>query len=260
MTYLFFQSSPWLLPTLMLVVLALAIELPYRFASLLPLSKAKTDPLNALQAGLLTLSAFVLSFSFSQASARFDTRRALVVTEANAIGTAWLRADQLEPTQSRQVRQILIDDTAARLAAYQTPDNPELYRQMIDRTNRDQDEMWAIVSSASHAHQTSLELAQLRQSLNDKINVSSQQRQALTTHVPTAIIALVLVLVTLGALSLGLRFALDGSRPAGMSAIYVLAYVVAISMMISYDRPNSGFVRVNLTPLTLQLQSMERSP
>jgi hypothetical protein len=260
MTYLLFQSSPWLLPALMLVVLVLAIELPYRFAARLSLSKEKTDPINALQAGLLTLSAFVLSLSFSQAEGRFDARRALVVTEANAIGTAWLRADQLEPTQSKQLRQILIDDTAARLAAYQTPDDPELYQQMIDRTNRDQDEMWTIASSSLHAHQTSLELAQLRQSVNDVINVSSQQRQALTSHVPTSIVTLVLFIVTLGALSLGVRFALDGSRPAVLSAIYVLAYVIVISMMIDYDRPNTGFVRISLTPLTLQLQSMEHSP
>jgi len=260
MTYLFFQSSPWLLPTLMFVVMALAIELPYRFAPQLSLLKEKTDPINALQAGLLTLSAFVLSLSFSQASARFDARRALVVTEANAIGATWLRADQLEPMQSKQFRQILIDDSAARLTAYQTPNDPELIQQVIERTDRDQEDMWAITASALRAHQTSVGLSQLRQSLLEKISVASQQRQARTSHVPTFILALVLLLVTLGALSLGVRFAIGGYRPVVMSAIYVLAYVVVISMMIDYDRPNTGFVQVSLTPLTLQLQSMERSP
>src|SRR5215469_1919529 len=258
MAYLFFQSSPWLLPTLMFVVLALAIELPYRFAPQLSPYKDKTDPINVLQAGLLTLSAFVLSLSFSQASARFDARRALVVTEANAIGSTWLQADQLEPTQSKQFRQLLIDDTAARLAMYQTPNDPELYRQVIDRTDRDQDDMWAIAASALRAH-PNVGLSQLRQSLINKIDVSSQQRQARTSHVPTFILAFVLVLVFLGTLSLGVRFAINGYRPVLMSAIYVFAYVIVISMMIDYDRPNTGFVTVSLTPLTLQLQSMEHS-
>lgn len=261
MTYLFYESSPWVLPTLMLVVLALSIELPYRVAGWLSRRhNPKLDPVNVLQAGLLTLSAFVLGLSWSQASARFDSRRALVVAETNALGTTWLRADQLESTQAKRFRLILTDDTAARLAAYGVPNNSKLYQQMIDRSNHDQDQLWAIVSSALHAHQTSLGLSQLRQSLNDTIDVSSQQRQALASHVPTAIVTLVLVLVTLAALSLGIRFGLEGYRPLFMSAVYILAYVVVISMMIDYDRPNTGFVKVSLTPLTLQLQSMERSP
>jgi hypothetical protein len=61
-------------------------------------------------------------------------------------------------------------------------------------------------------------------------------------------------------LSLGLRFAMEQSRPAILSAIYVIAYVLVINMMVDYDRPNTGFVNVGLTPLKLQLESMQRSP
>ena len=92
------------------------------------------------------------------------------------------------------------------------------------------------------------------------IDVSLEQYQALTGHVPTAIIVLTLVLVILATLSLSLRFAIDESRPAVLSAIYVIAYVLVINMMVDYDRPNTGFVRVSLAPLKLQLQSMQRSP
>jgi hypothetical protein len=244
----------------MLVVLGLSIELPYRLASLFPRDMPKADPFTAAQAGLLTLSAFVLGLSFAQASARFDARRALVVNEANAIATTWLRADQLESAQSEHFRQILIDDTAARLKDYKTPADPALHQQMIDRTNHDQDELWAIASSALRAHQSNAAFSLLIQSLNEKIDASSQQRQALASHVPTAVVVLTLVLVTLGTLSLGFRFGLDKSRPVILSAIYVLAYVVVISMMIDYDRPNTGFVTVSLAPLNLQLQSMQNSP
>ena len=88
-----YSSNPFMLPALMVVVLGLAIELPYRFKASLSLQHLNTDCTNAVQAGLLTLSAFVLGLSFSQASARFDARRAVVVAEANSIATTWLRAD-----------------------------------------------------------------------------------------------------------------------------------------------------------------------
>ncbi|HVR45413.1 MAG TPA: hypothetical protein VMT95_02040 [Candidatus Binatia bacterium] len=259
MTELIFSSNPWLLPALMLVVLGLSIEVPYRFGRSLARYMPKADPFSVVQTGLLTLAAFVLALSFNQASARFDTRRQLVIREANAIGTTWLRSNQLEATRSTRFRRILTDYTAARLKAYETPRDPELYRKTIDQGNKDQGELWSIVSSALRAHQTNLGISLLMQSLNDTIDLSLEQLQALTSHVPTAVVVLTLALVTLGTLSLGLHFAMSQSRPAVLSAIYVIAYVLVISLMVDYDRPNTGFVRVSLTPLKLQLESMQRS-
>lgn len=101
MTDFLFFGNPWLLPAVMLTVLVLSIEIPYRFGDVLVRSSVNTDAWNAVQAGILTLVAFVLGLSFSQASARFDARRGLVVKEANAIGTTWLRADR-----SRRLRRV----------------------------------------------------------------------------------------------------------------------------------------------------------
>lgn len=260
MTQLIFQSNPWVIPTLMLVVLALSVEVPYRFGRLLARYIPKTDPFNIVQAGLLTLAAFVLALSFNQASARFDTRRALVVKEANAIGTTWLRSNQLESAQAKRFRKILTNYTSMRLKAYATFRNPDLYRRTVDQSYKDQSDLWTLASSALHAHQTNLGLSLLVQSLNDTIDVSLEQLQALTSHVPTAVVVLTLALVILSTLSLGLRFAIEESRPALLSAIYVIAYVLVINMMIDYDRPNTGFVTVSLSPLALQLDSMQRSP
>lgn len=258
MTELIFQSNPWVFPALVFVLLALAIELPYRFARPLTAKVTKQfDAFNAIQAGIFTLASFVLGLSFAQASARFDARRELVVKEANAIGTTWLRANQLEPVQEKRFRQILTDYTAARLKAYSTPHDQDLYDRTLVQSSRDQDAIWAIASSALHANQTKLGVSLLMATLNDTIDVSAEQLQALTTHVPTVVVDLTVALVVLGALSLGLRFALDGMRPVVLSAIYVVAYVFVISMVIDYDRPQTGFVTVNLNPLTLQLQTMQ---
>lgn len=135
MTQFVFYSNPWLLPSVMLVTLALLIELPYRIGKLRASRElVKDDAWNIVHAGLLTLASFVLGLSFAQASGRFDGRRALIIKEANAIGTTWLRPDQLDGVAERRFRQILTDYTATRLNAYETPRaSPELYRQTIAR-------------------------------------------------------------------------------------------------------------------------------
>jgi hypothetical protein len=258
MTWLIFQSNPWLFPTLMLIVLALAIELPFRCGR--PFNARITKQLDAftvLQTGLFTLASFVLGLSFAQASARFDARSDLVVKEANAIGATWLRADQLPPVRALRFRQILTDYTSARLKAYETPRDEDLFAKTMVRSNRDQAAIWEIASSAVRAHPSDLGFSLLMQTLNDTIDVSAEQLQALTVHVPTVVVLLTLGLVALGAVSLGLRFAIDGARPPLLSAIYVVAYMFVIRMMIDYDRPQTGFVTVDLTPMRLQLQSMQ---
>ncbi len=257
MTELIYQANPWALPLLMLVVLGLAIELPYRYLRSRADKLANADGFSVVQAGLVTLASFVLGLSFSQASARFDARRALVVTEANAIGTTWLRADQLDSVEAKRFRAILTRYTAARLRAYESPNNPALRQAGIDESDHDQAEMWSIASSALHRDRTNLGYSLLMQTLNDTIDVSAEQLQALTTHVPAEVIMLTLVLVTLATMSLGLGFAVKPSRPVALSIIYVLASVVVINMMIDYDRAQTGFIKVNLAPLHRQLQSMQ---
>jgi hypothetical protein len=257
LTQFFFGSNPWLLPAVLLIVLGLSIELPFRFWKISEASPVTDGAFNTTQAALLTLGVFVLGLSFAQASARYDARRTLVVKEANAIGTTWLRADQLGAAETTTFRRILTEYTAVRLKAYGAPEDPQLRQRALDQSDRDQAALWAIASKALRGHESNLGLALLAQTLNDTIDVSAEQLAALRGRVPTAMLVLMIVLVTLGTLSIGIRFARDKSRPALMSAIFVVASVVVINMVIDYDRPQTGFVNINLDPLHRQLQSMQ---
>ena len=104
-------------------MLTLLIEVPFRLRGLLSKSSTvKTGDWDVVQVALFTLASFVLGLSFAQASGRYDTRRELVVKEANAIGTTWLRADQLDRGEEKRFRSVLTDYTAERLKAYGSTD------------------------------------------------------------------------------------------------------------------------------------------
>jgi len=45
-----------------------------------------------------------------------------------------------------------------------------------------------------------------------------------------------------------------------LSAIYVVASVVVINMVVDYDRPQTGLVTIDFGPLARQLQSMQEPP
>ena len=65
------------------------------------------EPFGVLQAALLGLVALILAFGLTMAVGRYDSRRAAVVDEANAIGTTYLRAQTLrEPMRTRSLRNL----------------------------------------------------------------------------------------------------------------------------------------------------------
>src|SRR3954471_18208850 len=62
------------------------------------------EPFGVLQAALLGVVGLLLAFGLSLAVSRYEDRRANVVSEANDIGTAYLRAQTLaEPGRSRSL-------------------------------------------------------------------------------------------------------------------------------------------------------------
>ena len=64
-------------------------------------------PTGMIVGSILALLAFLLAVTMSMASDRFDARRAIVLDEANAIGTTYLRAGYLPEPASSQIRELL---------------------------------------------------------------------------------------------------------------------------------------------------------
>src|SRR5688572_3645576 len=71
----------------------------------------------AIQGAMLGLLGLLLGFSFAGAASRFIDRQDLIVQEANAIGTAYLRADVIPEPNASEVRHVLADYVAHRLEA-----------------------------------------------------------------------------------------------------------------------------------------------
>ena len=94
---------------LAIVVLVLAaIEGGYRLGSYRhrQSGREKEAPVGAMVGATLGLLAFMLAFTFGMAASRFDTRKQLVLDEANAIGTTYLRAAML-PERRDEIRALL---------------------------------------------------------------------------------------------------------------------------------------------------------
>src|SRR3954449_7560568 len=106
------------------------------------------EPTVVLQGALLGVVGLLLAFGLSLAVSRYEDRRANVVTEANAIGTTYLRAQTLaEPTRGRSLA-LLTDFT--RLAVRLSDEVPGSAgaRAATAGEERIERELWALAGGA----------------------------------------------------------------------------------------------------------------
>ena len=95
---LFHLSTVWLVVVLVAVVggfTAIGIVVGRRVGAR---PDAEVEPVGVVQGTLLALVGLLLAFGLTMAVGRYEARRAVVVQEANDIGTTYLRA-QLLPSR-----------------------------------------------------------------------------------------------------------------------------------------------------------------
>ena len=192
--------------------------------------------------GLLGL---LLGFTFFMAVERFDARRALVLEEANAIGTTFLRSDFLPTEQRKAAQGLLRAHICARLALHSAGIDTARLEKANRESARIEGELWALAVEAAAQDPRSLPTRLFIESLNNVIDVHERRRVALDNHVPEAVLYLLLTVsvALLGLLGYGCGLA-RRRRPASNALFAVLIAVVLITIL-DIDRPRRGLIEVS---------------
>jgi hypothetical protein len=201
----------------------------------------------------LTLLALILAFSFSMAISRFDLRKNYEEAEANAIGTAYVRAELLPAADAAKVRELLRRYLDQRVQFYRTPD--ELHLRQIDTdTARLQAELWSAVRVVAAAQPTP-PVALAVSGINDVLNAQGYTQAAWWNRIPVSAWGLVAGITICCHLLLGYC-----AHKTNTILFLVFALVVSISIFLiaDIDSPRGGIIRVlpqNLVALSRSLQS-----
>src|SRR5262249_10044480 len=158
----------WGVFIVILLVVLLSVEFGYRLGKYRRShhETEKEAPLGTMVGATLGLFAFILAFTFGLAASRFDNRRQLLLDEANAIGTTYLRAGTL-PAEGQQVRDLLREYVAARLEAV----HPGKLGEQIRHSEDIQQKMWTEAESIGQKNPNSIVVGLFIQSLNQMIDL-----------------------------------------------------------------------------------------
>jgi hypothetical protein len=194
--------------------------------------------------GLLGLLGLLLAFTFGMAGERYDRRKTLVVEEANAIGTAWLRADLVPEPMRGQAREILREYTQVRLDAANYGNRPRVVAALA-RSEQLHEALWAVTVAAAAAA-PSPATALFVASVNEVIDMHGRRIAAAVRNPIPPVIFGTLYLVALLVLGmLGYSRGVAGDRNPVTTTILAVVLAVVMALILDLDRPGEGYLRVS---------------
>lgn len=198
---------------------------------------------STVDAAVLALAGFLLAFSFSGAQERLQDRREILVREANAIGTAYLRTDLADEPERSQMRDLLRDYVDLRMRG--TEALPDLARSKSYWTRAETvgRQVWGLAVQGTEARAPA-DRTLVVGAVNDVLDVATERSVAVMTHTPTAILA-VLAFLTATASFLAGRSLIRAGRSRGLHQIVLaLVFALAITVLVDLDHPRMGLIRL----------------
>lgn len=201
-------------------------------------------------ASVLGLLAFMLAFTFGAAASRFDTRRQLVLDEANAIGTAALRARLVANPEGDEIQALLREYVDVRIRAVK---NPAELAFGITRSEEIHRELWDRLESLV-ARDPSPTTSLLAVALNELIDLHAKRiAAAVHNRIPTTVWVALYIVTWLAMTLIGYQTGIAGVKRLLVPVFLILAFSVVILLIADLDRPQKGLLRVGQEAL-LDLQ------
>lgn len=223
--------------------------------------RAATDqepeaPRGTVVGATLGLLGFLLAFTFSQGTSRFEARRHLLVEEVNAIGTAYLRADLLQEPQRSELRKLLREYVDIRAVPIQ---DVEGVNRMKSESEHVHTLLWEQVKALQQPDR-SWNLGGLTvQAINDLIDLHTvRATTVLIQRIPGAVWLALFVVMVVAMFQVGYHFGLGGRHNPLMLIGLALSFCITLWMVIGLDRSSHPSLAVNQQPM-LELQASMNS-
>ncbi len=212
--------------------------------------------------GMLGLLGFVLALTLSFGSSRFDERRQGTLAEANAIGTAWLRAEAVGHPRGLEIKRLLEDYGRLRKDYVQAARNSPTIAQINERTAAIQTEIWGQVSGIAR-ERTDPVVVSLMAALNETFDMSTAARFAHQSQIPPQLFWLLMGMAHISMAALGYQLGLKGQKSHIIATLLTAVWTAVIVVIIDLSAPRLGAIRtsVEVYDWTLEgFQSGNRTP
>ncbi len=219
-------------------VLVLCIELGHRIGK--RSSHEESPGISTVDAAVFALVGFLLSFAFSGAQTRLETRRNALVQEANAIGTAYLRTDLLSDPGA--VQPLYREFLEARIAGQQALPDLTAAGKEWERSGLIGRQIWEESVQRTSGKEADRRL--VLDSVNQMLDQATVREVAARTHLPTPILGLLGILTAIAAVLAGRAMAQAKNPPTFHRLILAAVFALVLTALVDLEHPRAGFIRL----------------
>ncbi len=199
----------------------------------------------AVDGAIFGLLGLLVAFTFGGAITRFDSRRQLVVEEANDIGTAYLRLDLLPAEAQPPLRENFRRYVDNRLEVYRKlPDLTAAYKELANGEEI-QREIWRQGVAAIRAPGAAAAAPMLLlPALNAMFDITTTRTFAALIHPPVVIFVMLFGLAMISALLAGYGMAGSKERSSVHMVCFALVLAVSVYVILDIEYPRLGLIQV----------------
>lgn len=209
-----------------------------------------------LVGSMLGVLALLMAFSFSMALDRYEERRHLVIQEANAIGTSYLRAQLLDEPHRSRLSRLLIAYTDNRVALG-TGQHAGLDRQ-LELNDKLLTDIWAAVMAARDSAALHGISTPMLMTYNEVIDLDTERKVARQVRVPAPVMLLLYGFLLLTAAVLG--YVIEERRARLGAFVLFLLLALYVSVIADLNRPASGNIQESQDAMLMLQRSLRSQP
>lgn len=219
-----------------------------------------SSDLGIIQTATLTLLGLIIGFTFSMAIDRHDQRKILEESEANAIGTEYLRSDLL-PAQTAAAVKVLLNSYLDQRILFYSKQNKDSIQKITQRTSELQNALWNEILPTARTQPNAM-TALVISGMNDVLNSQGYTQAAWWNRIPLAAWGLMGAIAICANLLVGFG---AGNFKNNIALFMIFPFIIAISFFLiaDIDSPRGGVIKIepkNLMQLKHSLNQSTQAP
>jgi cytochrome bd-type quinol oxidase subunit 2 len=241
-----FSSLPlWTIYILIVSIIVLSVRAGIAFARWRKKRVAHEDDssINTLVGSTLGLLAFILAFTFSLSSSRFDARKQFLLEEVNSIETSWLRAGLIEEPYKSLIKQALKEYVEVRML---TTKNPITLKEGINTSVEIQNTIWTLITNMNQKNiGKDIINVKLIEAINDMFDYQTRRiTKGVQDRIPNLIWIALFALIIIAMFEIG--YLLGKSEKSNWALVLALSMSFSIIIIIIVDLDSSkGNITIN---------------
>jgi CDP-diglyceride synthetase len=256
---LFYYIDAEVIALVLFLILIATLEGGYRLGRR---ARANADSTTASQSvtiegAVIGILALLLAFTLSMSITRYETRQKLVLDEANAVGTTYLRAKMLPAPYAAQAADLLRQYVANRLEFYDAGIDDSRLQVANNQAAQLQNRLWAIATAVSAQDTHALPVSLFVQALNDTIDLQATRLAATRNIVPETVVLLLFVVAIAATAIVSYNSGLSNRRQLFAGVTLIVLITLSVWILVDLDRPARGLILVSQQSMSDLQQSLQ---